>query len=334
VRALARPLLVVGALALLVHHVGAGAVLDGLGGVGPGTVLAALALGAVTVLANAARWWVIARRLGITLPLGTAVADSYQAVFLNATLPAGVLGDVHRAVQHGRRDGSRAVRAVVLDRLAGHVVLGAVGVVVLLTHPVAGGRIPGWMVAPLIAGAVLAAYPLRRPLGRRLPAMLGGTGAAVHPGVLALSATALAGYLATFVLAARAAGATASLPTLLPLLLLALAAMALPLTVGGWGPREAVAAVAFGAAGLGATQGVTTAVVYGLLGFVAVAPGLVVLALRGMRRRTAPGSPAPRVPSRPRRASAVPPRRRRCTPASHGSAGGAGRRRSRPAPVL
>jgi len=53
--------------------------------------------------------------------------------------------------------------------------------------------------------------------------------------------------------------------------------------VAGWGPREGVAAWAFAAAGLGAAQGVATAVVYGVLVFVASLPGAVVLLL-GMRR--------------------------------------------------
>jgi hypothetical protein len=47
--------------------------------------------------------------------------------------------------------------------------------------------------------------------------------------------------------------------------------------IGGWGPREGVAALAFGAAGLGAAQGLTVAVVYGVLAFVAGLPGAVVL---------------------------------------------------------
>ena len=46
------------------------------------------------------RWWPAA--LGIRLPLGAAVADYYRALFLNAALPGGVLGDVHRAVRHGQ----------------------------------------------------------------------------------------------------------------------------------------------------------------------------------------------------------------------------------------
>ena len=61
----------------------------------------------------------------------------------------------------------------------------------------------------------------------------------------------------------------------MPLALLALLAMALPLNVGGFGPREGVAAWAFGAAGLTASQGVATAVVYGALVLVSSLPGAV-----------------------------------------------------------
>ena len=90
----------------------------------------------------------------------------------------------------------------------------------------------------------------------------------------------LAGHLAMFVLAARAAGSDASVGRLLPLALLALLAMGLPLNIGGWGPREGVTAWAFGAAGLGAGTGLTVAVVYGVLSFVASLPGAVVLVVR------------------------------------------------------
>ena len=60
--------------------------------------------------------------------------------------------------------------------------------------------------------------------------------------------------------------------------MLVLLAMAVPLNVGGWGPREGVAAWAFAAAGLGAAQGVTTATAYGVMGLVATLQGGLVLA--------------------------------------------------------
>ena len=71
---------------------------------------------------------------------------------------------------------------------------------------------------------------------------------------------------------------------MLPLALLVLAAAALP-NVGGWGPREGVTAWAFAAAGLGASLGVATAVVYGVMVFVASLPGAAVLAVGVLARR-------------------------------------------------
>ena len=96
-------------------------------------------------------------------------------------------------------------------------------------------------------------------------------------GILLATAVVLAGNLATFLVAARTAGATAPLSQLVPLTLLALLAMVLPANVGGFGPREGVAAWAFSAAGLSATQGVTTAMVYGALVLVSTLPGAAVL---------------------------------------------------------
>jgi hypothetical protein len=102
--------------------------------------------------------------------------------------------------------------------------------------------------------------------------------------VIALaSAIVLAGQAAIFLLAARTAGATEPASRMLPLALLVLLGAALP-NVGGWGPREGVTAWAFAAAGLGASLGVATAVVYGVMVFVASLPGAVVLLIVWLRR--------------------------------------------------
>jgi len=104
------------------------------------------------------------------------------------------------------------------------------------------------------------------------------------PGVAVASAVAAAGHTAAFLVAARAAGSTASLARLLPLALVVLVAASIPTSIGGWGPREGVAAWVFAAAGLGAAQGVATSVVYGVMVTVATAPGLLVIAGRPVRR--------------------------------------------------
>jgi hypothetical protein len=103
------------------------------------------------------------------------------------------------------------------------------------------------------------------------------------PVILVASLLAVVGHVVTFLVAARTAGSTTSTLELVPLALLVLVAMGIPANVAGWGPREGVSAWVFGAAGLGAAQGVATAVVYGVMVLVASLPGAVVLLL-GVRR--------------------------------------------------
>lgn len=272
-----------------------------------GAVAAALALGAVTTVLSAARWLVVARAVGLRLSPRRAVADYYLAQLLNAVLPAGILGDAHRAVRHGRANGDlgRGVRAVVLERLAGQAVLALAVAALVLTLPSALWG-PGWAAALSSLGLVVAlavptAAALRVPrlrasrAGRFLAASVRDARTALvgrAPAVLALSAAALAGHVALFLVAAHAAGAQVPPPRLVPLALLALAAMSLPVNVGGWGPREAAAGAAFGAAGLGSGLGVTVSVVYGLLALVAALPGLAVAAARLFQRGQVAGGPA------------------------------------------
>jgi hypothetical protein len=97
-----------------------------------------------------------------------------------------------------------------------------------------------------------------------------------------------AGLVGMFLLAARAAGVDAGPTRLLPLAFIVLIAAGLPLNVGGWGPREGVAAWVFAGAGAGAAQGVAVAGAFGVLRLVATLPGLVVLFLEGR----APADPA------------------------------------------
>ncbi|MFC5748729.1 lysylphosphatidylglycerol synthase transmembrane domain-containing protein [Actinomadura rugatobispora] len=272
-----------------------------LGSITAGSVAAALGVGLLTTVFSALRWRLVARRLGLRLPCGAAVADYYRALFLNAVLPAGVLGDVHRAVSHGRDAGDvgRAVRAVVLERLAGLIVVIVAGAAVLLAQPaLLAAMAPGLLgpAAVVAAGglAVAAVVVLARGrLGRALSAATADArrvllGRDTWPGIVLLSAAGFAGHISLFLVAARVAGADAPLTRLLPLVVLALLAMGLPLNVGGWGPREATMALAFGAAGLGAGQGLAVAVVYGALTLVSSLPGAAVLAVRALPALRAP----------------------------------------------
>lgn len=88
-----------------------------------------------------------------------------------------------------------------------------------------------------------------------------------------------------WVVAVQVTGTELPAGRLLPLALVVLLASAVPANIAGWGPREGAAAWAFGAVGLSAAEGVTVAVVYGVLALAATLPGAVMLvAGRGRSR--------------------------------------------------
>ncbi|MDT4909602.1 MAG: hypothetical protein QOI69_2843, partial [Pseudonocardiales bacterium] len=100
-------------LAVLVWHLGTAPFLDGIGRVDGGALAAAAGITVLTTVCCAWRWSLVARGLGVAISLPAAVAAYYRSQFLNTTLPGGVLGDVHRAVSHGRDAGDvvRGLRA-------------------------------------------------------------------------------------------------------------------------------------------------------------------------------------------------------------------------------
>ena len=275
-------------LAVLVWRVGTGPFLDGLRTVDGGALAAAAGLAVLTTVCCSWRWKVVARGLGADLPLSTAVAAYYRSLFLNVTLPGGVVGDVHRGISHG-------LRAVAWERSAGQVVqvVLTVGVLLVAASPVRTAM-------PLVALALVAATAgvaiaarVRPTAGTSRWARLRSAAARdlrhgllakrAWPAIALASALVVAGHAATFMIAARTVGVSAPPWQMLPLALLVLAAAALP-NIGGWGPREGVTAWAFAAAGLGASQGVATAVAYGVMIFVAALPGAAILVVAWVRR--------------------------------------------------
>jgi glycosyltransferase 2 family protein len=275
-------------LTVLLWRVGTGPFVDGVRTVDGGALAAAAGLAVLTTVCCAWRWKVVARGLGVDLPLSTAVAAYYRSIFLNLTLPGGVVGDVHRGISHG-------LRPVAWERSAGQVVQVLLTVAVLLVVPS-----PVRAAMPLVALALVAVAVgvavaarvrpavdrsrwarLRRAAARDLRAGLLARRA--WPAIALASALVVAGHAVTFLVAARTVGVSAPLSQMLPLALLVMLAAALP-NIGGWGPREGVTAWAFAAAGLGASRGVATAVAYGVMVFVASLPGAAVLAAAWVRR--------------------------------------------------
>jgi GTP cyclohydrolase II len=289
----------VAVLWFLVREVGAAPFEDGLRAVTWQAVVAAVTLTALTTVCSAWRWRVVARALGVGIGLPAAVCAYYRSLFLNSVLPGGVLGDVHRAVTHGRSAGdvARGVRAVAWERLCGQIVQAVVTAVVLLTLPSPVRPALPYVLAGLagVAGCAALVVVVAARRGRsRLTCAARAVAADLRRGLLVpgvwpqltlASLLVVAGHTATFVIAARVAGCTAPLGELIALLMVVQTAVVIPLSIGGWGLREGAAAWAFAAAGLGAANGVTVATLYAVVMLVAVTPGAGLLVRDAIRHR-------------------------------------------------
>lgn len=289
-------------LAILVWRLDTTPFLDAWGSIDGWPLLVATVIAVPTTVCSAWRWRLVSRAFGTDLAMGEAVGACYRSQFLNTVLPGGVLGDVHRAVRRGRTVGDvgHGVRSVVWERAAGQVVQAVVTVAVLAVLPSPVRPLVPVVVATLLvvaAVALLVGVTLPHLAPPRLLRLVRGLTAGARQGlsrrrtwsgVVLASVLVLAGHTATLLVAARAAGSTASPTRLLPLALLMLLAAAVPTNIAGWGPREGGAAWVFAVAGLGAAQGVTTAVVYGVMVLVATLPGAALLARAWLPPRRPP----------------------------------------------
>jgi len=269
---------------VLVHQLGAEPFVDALRHTDAGALAVALAVTAGTTWCCARRWSLLAGALEVPVPLAAAYRACYSAQFLNATLPGGIVGDVHRGIRHGRESGAmaRGLGSVVWDRVSGQFVQVAL---VVLALPLLPGELRPWALGLAACVAVIVVV-----FRSELRAVMGAPG--LFARVVLLSAVAAGGHVLVFVVAARTAGVTAPLLELVPLALGVLLASAIPLNFAGWGPREGAAAWVFGAAGLGAAAGLEVAVVYGVMSLVATLPGAVAL-WSGRLPATEPRRPEP-----------------------------------------
>jgi uncharacterized membrane protein YbhN (UPF0104 family) len=294
-RATGRTAAAVAVVVATVAVVGAGPFLRGIASVSVASVALALVLVACGTAACAWRWRAVAAGLGLPLPMRSAVAAYYRSQFLNAVLPGGVLGDVHRAYTHGREHDRMGVaaRAVAAERIAGQVVQLAVALAILLPLGFALALAPlEWTAAAAVVAVmagilVAAAIPAARRWMLRELALLRPVFA--RPStlitVVVSSVLVLAAHVSTFLVAAAAVGVEAGPGELVPIALLVLTASAIPVNVGGWGPREAASGAVFALAGIGGAMGVEVSTAYGVLALIAVAPGGLVLLIDRIRDR-------------------------------------------------
>jgi len=277
-------------LAVIFSRVAVGEVLARAGGAAPLPLAVAtgLALGVFVVVAL--RWRQVARLLGVTMTVVTAVRAQFVAMFGGQVLPSAIGIDVLRGFALAGR-GERVpgvVASLVADRIL------ALFAASLLALP----ALVGWLGAPLLAPWIQPVW-LAGALGPAAIVLSGGVlaallhrlrgtqGATLRSGTIGLGlGLALIVQVMFVLMAALAAGAygvDASLSLWLAVIPSSVIVSSIPVSLNGWGVREATIVVLSGPLGVPAEEALLVSVTLGALNMLASLPGAVVL-LQGRGR--------------------------------------------------
>lgn len=255
----------------------------------------ALLLSMVSIALVALRWRLLAGWLGLAMPVGLALRALFVAVFGGQLLPSSVGTDVLRGWLLARHTGGigRIVASLMADRLVG---LFAACLLVLLAVPVA-SQLPlpyvGFLglSAMLASGAVLVSFVLgcsgvlgsnalsRVRVAMKLASPIEGVTLQFKPVLLAV-AIALSVHGTTVLVAAltaRAYGLDASLELWMSIIPLSVIASAMPISINGWGVREAAIVFLAATMGVPAADALLVSMTLGVLNMMASLPGAVVM---------------------------------------------------------
>jgi len=274
------------------------------------SIVLAASIIVLQIALGGSRWHAILKRLGGNVGAIEVLRQFYISVFFNASFGGAVGGDLVRAWLSYRTDVDvkTAVNSVILDRAAS---VAAVALLVLLTLPVfvahAGYSLhtlfPAFLAITGLVGILVAAQLERVPhswqgnrLLRGLKALGQGTRMIfLHPASAApvIGLAVLAQVALSFAAYVIASGLDIHISLIDCLVLMQPVALiaAIPISVGGWGVREAAVVGLFGLVGVESSAALALSVQLGLLSLVAALPGgIFFLLLRQQMRNPAPGA--------------------------------------------
>lgn len=270
----------------------------------PAWLVAALGLYGAMILLSAWRWRMLLDTQGVDASFRFLTASFLVATYFNNFLPSNIGGDVVRIADSARLTGSKTIAGavVLLDRALGLVALLVVAAVGAALSPRVGLDLPGleflWVVAlgavavgtpllfmPRIIPGLIAPFARLRPgliapRLERLEATLQRT--SEHPieaGFVFLGGLAVQLVLVAFYMAV-ARGLGAPLPWLAALVIVPVSFIVqmAPVSMNGFGVREAVFGFFFAQLGLGVDAGLALSLIsQGLIILFSLSGGLVFL---------------------------------------------------------
>ena len=238
----------------------------------------------VALAFNAWRWWVVMQSIAQPISLRAAFVATFESVFFQQVVPAGIGGDISRGVRaydagvstQGAFIGVVIDRGVALLFVAATIVAGAA----IAQSPLTGAR--AFSALFLTSTGILAGAACAVLIGAwRAPRWLASRGAPAvgllrafsqcmrTPGFLSWVSLLLVcsnvASIASFFFCARALGVHMAAWEAAIVVQGMVLVSVLPISVGGWGLRESAAVVLFAPLGVDAAHSMAVSVLFGLV---------------------------------------------------------------------
>jgi glycosyltransferase 2 family protein len=277
----------------------------------PAFLIIGTAILCIQIAIAAFRWNSVVTALARSIAISKVVKAFYVAAFLNTCFPAGVAGDIARIwlIRANEMGLTRAFNSVLIDRIVTVLTLLILGTLMepfVWQHIVIGKD--AFLIIPLltvlgVVGIVALTNLDRIPaINRALVALrldrltsildslasdsravfLTGRGLATTIGFGLASHVTVAIAVYVFAVGLNVDITMAQCQLVMPIILLV---TSLPISVGGWGPRELAMVYLFGAFGVPPAEALTLSIQFGVCSMLAATPGAVVWIMWGNRAR-------------------------------------------------
>ena len=259
--------------------------------------LAAFAFYLASQLASALRWARLARAIGFRAPFGRCVKIYLTGMFFGMVAPSTLGSDATRVIYLGSEPPgrARALPSVLFDRVVGLVILIAIGATAIALGPsaslprglsatlgLAGVAITAaWFAAPIAVKLLPRDFRLRRLVEGELAPYWRDPGVLATSCVLSLLVHAL--QIVSQKLLSSALGLEVSLGFVAIYHPLVTISAALPITIGGFGLREAAYAYLLPFAGVGERAAIALGLLWFLVGALGGLTGGVVYAFSDLQ---------------------------------------------------
>ncbi len=253
-------------------------------------VIAVFFISFIQYVLSAYRWMYISSKNGSEMNFFYCLKFYYISSFINNILPGGVVGDIYRAYcaresSHNVINLSKSVQGIVFERLSGQIMMFLIFLLSLTFFFLINAKYVAFFytIIPVISSIFIIYIIAKKIYFNKIRSNeIIVNFKKIFSGIIFWNHTIISffvvlSYIIIYIISAEALGISIDYFTFFVFTPIVLFSMTLPVSIGGWGVREATALLIAFLLGLSASSSISVAIMYGILNLFCSLPGLYFL---------------------------------------------------------